>query len=41
MKRIIGFALILGLIAGSLAAPAMAKKKKKPRKPVVTQVDQK
>jgi hypothetical protein len=41
MKRIVGFMLILGLIAGSLAAPAMAKKKKKPRKPAITQVDQK
>lgn len=40
MKRIIGFTLILGLIAGSLAAPAMAKKKK-PRKPAAVQVDQK
>jgi hypothetical protein len=40
MKRIVGFMLILGLIAGSLAAPAMAKKKK-PRKPAAVQVDQK
>jgi hypothetical protein len=40
MKRIVGFMLILGLIAGSLAAPAMAKKKK-PRKAAAVQVDQK
>jgi hypothetical protein len=34
MKKALIFALVIGLIAGSMAAPAAAKKKKKKKKPV-------
>lgn len=40
MKKTIVFALVLGLVAGSLAAPALAKKKKG-KKPALVQVDEK
>lgn len=41
MKRAIVLALVVGLVAGSLAAPAVAKKKKKGKKPALVQVDRK
>lgn len=41
MKKALIVALVLGLIAGSLAAPAAAKKKKKKKPPVPVAVDQK
>lgn len=42
MKRILALLLVLGLVVGSLAAPAAAKKKKKKKKkPVPVAVDQK
>ncbi|MGH2753405.1 MAG: hypothetical protein ACRDLB_03145 [Actinomycetota bacterium] len=34
MKKALIFALVIGLIAGAMAAPATAKKKKKKKKPV-------
>jgi hypothetical protein len=34
MRKALIFALVIGLIAGSMMAPAMAKKKKKKKKPV-------
>ena len=42
MKKLVVFGLVAGLIAGSLAAPAVAKKKKKPKPPAApVSVDQK
>ena len=40
MKKTLIALLIMGLVAGSLAAPAAAKKKKKKKKPVPVAVDQ-
>ncbi|HEX2196741.1 MAG TPA: hypothetical protein VHJ76_07420 [Actinomycetota bacterium] len=41
MRKLVIAGVVVGLVAGSLAAPAGAKKKKKPKPPVPVSVDQK